>query len=43
MSLISIVLVTHNQLDYTTLCVASILEHTPRPYELIIVDNGSDR
>jgi glycosyltransferase involved in cell wall biosynthesis len=33
--------VTHNQLDYTKLCVDSVERHTREPYELIVVDNGS--
>ena len=41
MSLTSIIIVTHNQLDYTRLCVESILARTPEPFELIFVDNGS--
>ena len=37
----SIVLVTFNQLDYTRLCIESILAHTTTPFELVCVDNGS--
>jgi GT2 family glycosyltransferase len=37
----SIVILTFNQLEYTRLCVASVLRHTPRPFELIFVDNAS--
>ena len=40
----SIVILTHNGLDYTKTCVASIREYTTdpsTPYELIIVDNNS--
>jgi GT2 family glycosyltransferase len=37
----SIVIVTHNQLDYTRLCVESIERCTPEPHELIVVDNTS--
>ncbi len=40
-AVVSIVIVTCNQLEYTRLCVDSILEHTTEPYELIFVDNGS--
>lgn len=40
-SLTSIVIVTHNQLDYTRLCLDSIRFRTDEPYELIVVDNGS--
>ena len=37
----SIVMLTWNQLSFTQACLASIAIHTPEPYELIIVDNGS--
>jgi len=39
--LVSIIILTCNQLDYTRLCVESVLKHTRQPYELIMVDNGS--
>ncbi|MBN1626772.1 MAG: glycoside hydrolase family 99-like domain-containing protein, partial [Deltaproteobacteria bacterium] len=39
--LVSIVILTFNQLEYSKMCVKSILEHTPEPYEIIFVDNGS--
>ncbi|MCW2960156.1 MAG: wbbL 5 [Thermoleophilia bacterium] len=39
--LTSIVILTRNELAYTKLCVASIQAHTPEPYELVFVDNGS--
>ena len=39
--LTSLVLVTHNELAYTRLCVDSIRLRTDEPYELIFVDNGS--
>jgi GT2 family glycosyltransferase/tetratricopeptide (TPR) repeat protein/2-polyprenyl-3-methyl-5-hydroxy-6-metoxy-1,4-benzoquinol methylase len=39
--LTSIVLVLHNQLDYTRQCVDSIRRNTDHPYELIFVDNAS--
>jgi GT2 family glycosyltransferase/tetratricopeptide (TPR) repeat protein/2-polyprenyl-3-methyl-5-hydroxy-6-metoxy-1,4-benzoquinol methylase len=39
--LTSIVIVTHNQLSYTRLCIDSIRLRTDVPYELIFVDNGS--
>jgi GT2 family glycosyltransferase/tetratricopeptide (TPR) repeat protein len=39
--LTSIVLATHNQLDYTRLCVESVRSRTDEPYELVFVDNGS--
>jgi GT2 family glycosyltransferase/tetratricopeptide (TPR) repeat protein len=37
----SIVIVTHNQLEYTRTCVESIRRLTDEPYELIFVDNAS--
>jgi hypothetical protein len=37
----SIVIVTHNELGYTRLCVESIRALTAEPYELIVVDNAS--
>ena len=39
--LTSLVIVTHNELAYTRLCVESIRLRTDEPYELIFVDNGS--
>jgi len=39
--LTSIIILTHNQLEYTKKCVDSIFEHTGEPFELIAVDNGS--
>jgi GT2 family glycosyltransferase/tetratricopeptide (TPR) repeat protein/2-polyprenyl-3-methyl-5-hydroxy-6-metoxy-1,4-benzoquinol methylase len=39
--LTSIVILTHNQLDFTRLCVDSIRERTQEPHELIFVDNAS--
>ena len=39
--LTSIVLITHNQLDYTHWCIESIRTRTDELYELIVVDNGS--
>jgi GT2 family glycosyltransferase/tetratricopeptide (TPR) repeat protein/SAM-dependent methyltransferase len=39
--LTSIVILTHNQLDYTRQCVDSIRRHTDEPYELIFIDNAS--
>ncbi len=40
-ALTSIVILTHNELEYTRQCVESILKYTREPYELIFVDNGS--
>lgn len=39
--LVSIIILTWNQLALTKTCLASIVEHTSEPYELIMVDNGS--
>ena len=40
--LTSIVIVTHNQLEYTRQCLDSIARLTDEPYELIVVDNASN-
>lgn len=40
-ALTSMVILTHNELEYTRRCVESIQKHTQEPYELIFVDNGS--
>ena len=39
--LVSIIILTHNQLEYTKKCINSIFQHTTIPFELIIVDNNS--
>jgi len=39
--LVSIVILTFNELDYTRKCVESIRRNTPGPHEIIFVDNGS--
>ena len=39
--LASIIILCCNQVDYTRLCLDSVLRHTHTPYELILVDNGS--
>ncbi|HHV61678.1 MAG TPA: glycosyltransferase [Firmicutes bacterium] len=39
--LVSIIILCHNQLDYTAQCVESIFKHTPEEIELIFVDNAS--
>lgn len=39
--LVSIIILTWNQLDYTQQCVTSIQRHTSEPHEIIFVDNGS--
>ncbi|MDI3467527.1 MAG: hypothetical protein OJF50_006348 [Nitrospira sp.] len=40
MKSVSLVIALYNQLDYTRRCIASIMECTPRPFELILIDNG---
>jgi len=37
----SIVILAHNQVEYTRKCLDSILRCTNSPYEIVIVDNGS--
>lgn len=37
----SIVIVAHNQLKYTRMCIESISRCTHYPYKLVLVDNGS--
>lgn len=39
--MISIVLTAYNQLEYTQVCLESILKYTPLPYKLRLIDNGS--
>lgn len=39
--LVSIIILTFNQLPYTIECVESIERHTPERYELVFIDNGS--
>jgi len=40
--MVSIVILTFNQLNYTQECVKSIQKHTPETHEIIFVDNGSN-
>jgi len=40
-SFTSIIILTHNQLEYTKKCIDSIFKYTKEPFELIVVDNGS--
>ena len=39
--MVSLVILTFNQLEFTQKCVQSIQRHTPEKHELIFVDNGS--
>ncbi|NWF53575.1 MAG: glycosyltransferase, partial [Syntrophaceae bacterium] len=39
--LVSIIILTYNQLRYTRECVESLRRHTPQPHEIVFVDNGS--
>ncbi|MBI3875215.1 MAG: glycosyltransferase, partial [Verrucomicrobia bacterium] len=38
---VNIAMLTHNALHYTKLCIASLLKHTPQPFNIFIVDNLS--
>ena len=40
--LASIIIPCFNQLAYTRMCVAALTRHTKPPWELVVVDNGSD-
>lgn len=40
-SLVSVVILTFNEVEYTKECVDSIRKHTPEAHEIIFVDNGS--
>jgi len=42
-SVVSIIALSFNQLEYTKSFVQSVLKFTKTPFELIIVDNGSNR
>ena len=41
MKSVSLVIALYNQVDYTRRCIDSISRCTKKPYELILVDNGS--
>lgn len=40
-NLVSLIILTRNNLEYTKLCLESIRKYTPEPHEIIVVDNGS--
>jgi glycosyltransferase involved in cell wall biosynthesis/Flp pilus assembly protein TadD len=40
--LASIIILCCNQLNYTRECLESVLEYTRQPYELVLIDNGSN-
>jgi FkbM family methyltransferase len=40
--LTSIIVVTHNELAYTRQCLVSVRDFTDEPFELLVVDNGSN-
>lgn len=40
MKTLSLVIALYNQLEFTRRCIASIKEHTPGPFELILINNG---
>ncbi len=39
--LVSMAILTFNQLKYTKECIKSIRRHTPEPHQIVFVDNGS--
>ena len=39
--LVSLIILVHNQIKFTKLCLESILANTSLPIEIIVVDNGS--
>jgi GT2 family glycosyltransferase/tetratricopeptide (TPR) repeat protein len=39
--LASLIVLCCNEVAYTRMCLESVLRHTERPYELLLVDNGS--
>jgi Glycosyl transferase family 2 len=40
-ALASVIVLCHNEVEYTRLCLESVLARTRSPYELILIDNGS--
>lgn len=39
---VSIIVTVHNALEHVRACLSSILEHTSLPYDLVLVDDGSE-
>lgn len=39
---LAVVICVHNAPEYTGICIDAVLEHTPAPYALILVNDGSD-
>jgi len=39
---ISVIILTHNKIDYTKICIQSLLKTDYPDWELVIIDNGSD-
>ena len=37
----SIIILCCNELEFTRMCLDSVLQHTRKPFELILIDNGS--
>lgn len=40
-NLVSVIVLVHNQLEFTKKCLDSVFRYTNVPFELIVVDNGS--
>ncbi|MBN1227720.1 MAG: glycosyltransferase [Deltaproteobacteria bacterium] len=40
-NIVSVIILTFNQIKYTKECVESIRKYTPEPHEIIFIDNGS--
>ena len=43
MELVSIIIPTTGYSNLTELCIQSVREHTPQPYEIVIIENGTPR
>jgi glycosyltransferase involved in cell wall biosynthesis len=39
---LNVAILTHNALDYTQKCLASLFEHTPEPLNIFVLDNASE-